>query len=187
MGWLCTRRSLMRRLPWVIVPAVFLAATVVFGVTAYKMASNAESGSGPVTCDYSHCIPALKAASVIEALQKQGHVCSNTTDWVCDLSIGFTAYRLRLETHVGLVGEIYATIMAPDGWEATGPAKSYLEWIACLPFGDDPATMSDIKHWLTGHLNDGKSTKAKIGGYSYEMDSSKQSYLIFSLRTVIPA
>jgi hypothetical protein len=154
----------MRRLPWVIVPAVFLAATVGFGVTAYKMASNAAGGSGPVVCDISHCIPALKAAIVIEALQKQGHGCSNTTDWVCELSIGVTIYRLRMETHGGQISEIYATITAPAGWRVTGPAKSYLEWMACLPFGEDPATMSDIKHWLAGHLNDGKSTKAKIGG-----------------------
>jgi hypothetical protein len=167
--------------------AVGFVAMVASGWAGYSMVNRARGGTGPTGCGgVVRCIPSLPASSVVDALKSRGHQCTpDDLGWGCELTIGDTRYEVDLAVSKGLVSDVLARIAYP-GDEPSETDASYLKWLACLPFGDDPATVTAVTDWLSDHVDDEKDATVKIAGYGYELRTAAENTLFLEVRGVTP-
>jgi hypothetical protein len=168
---------------------VGLLAGAAGGISSYVMVSRETPDFGPMPCADSAntCIPRLEAASVIRALESQGHECKETSDtWTCALQIGVTDYSLSLQALNGHVHTYSARVSTSVDSPPSKQALAYLTWLAQLPYAHDPVFAKRISHWLPDQIDKGGRTLAAVGDYGYDVNARDEQVIDLTVRTAVP-
>lgn len=162
----------------VIALVVGVVTTAASGWAGFSMVSQARGGTGSEGCGgVLRCIPSLPVASVVDVLKARGHQCtSDGMDTKCELSIGDTRYEVLLSESKGLISGFLTTVTYP-GDKPSDTDASYLKWLACLPFGDDPTTVTAVTKWLSDRVDAKQDATVRIAGYKYELTTKGENAL----------
>lgn len=145
-----------------------LVAFLVAGVGAYLLARDYQVNQVTQSCGSYACIPRLKAATVVKALEDQGYACQASFNHrYCELRVGTVNFKVTLSVADEHIYEIDASIFRSDGAPLTKTGVDFLSWFATLPYRDDPVTTTDIQEWLAEQIKKDKETKATILDYQY--------------------
>ncbi|WP_214416802.1 hypothetical protein [Sphaerisporangium fuscum] len=165
---------------WLIASAAGLIALAGAGAAGYTVTARAQAAvTGPVPCapdTYKRCIPSLKFDQVLDALKAQGHQCGMRSgyaeSWKCELYVGNAGFEMGLEAPAGGISEVSVEVRCGTDGEITRGARSYISWLATLPFADDPQTVAYVGKWLTRQIDGRKDVRSEIAGYKYEVYAS---------------
>lgn len=158
------RRSSRRTVVLVVGVVAFLIAAV----SVYLFARDHRANQVTQSCGNYACIPGIEAATVVKALEGQGHACqAEFNHRYCELLIGSVHYKVTLSVADEHIYEIAARVYRADGAALTETGTAYLTWFATLPYRDDAATTADIADWLAEQIESGKETKATVLDYQY--------------------
>ncbi|MEQ4306227.1 hypothetical protein ABNF97_33405 [Plantactinospora sp. B6F1] len=160
--------SVSNRRRWLLVPVAGVVMLLLAGVGAFFGARSYQGSQASQSCDIYRCIPRLEAATVVKALQDQGHTCSKDYNHqTCELMVGFVRFRVTLQVADELIHAIRVDIHRGTPVAETGLA--YLNWFATLPYARDAETSARIEEWLAEQVNGQKDTQAIIGDYEYRL------------------
>jgi len=160
--------------------AVALVMIMGAGAGGYLLARSVRKSSDWATCGALHCIPSLKASSVIDALKERGFTCVekiSIDSTACQMRIGDTRFESHVMHKDDLIYHYDDSVNTDKDGEASASTKAFLMWFAALPFSNDPVLTEEIEAWLTSRLSGGADTKATIGGYAYSLKATDQHSL----------